>query len=189
MNTAPEVPPVRHVTVLALETPSRRRALLPLFVGVLEGRAVQGEPIAPELMAARAEISAKEGRGPCDAAMRELRAGTAVSRGAIAARRTEVFVAAHVTARANDPARLESGVEVWIGDKSPRLVERGPLLGDGGVAPEARARGCRLPSRHFHELARDAGAHALRMERGLPVPELHGMAGAAGFRLQRALDR
>jgi hypothetical protein len=187
MNTSPEMSAIGHVAVLALEAPSPRGTFLPFFIGVREGRAIEGEAVGSELVAARAELRAQERGGPRDPAMRELCARGAA--GAITAGRTEMFMAAQVAARADDAASLQSSVEVWIRDESACLVELGPLLRDRGVTPRARGRGRRLAPFHVHELAGDARPHAPRMQGGLPVAELNGMASAAPFRLQGALDR
>src|SRR5262245_37269584 len=99
-----------------------------------------------------------------------------------------MLVTAQVTARADDPAGLEGGVELGIRDEAIRPQDLRALLGHGRVTSVARARGRRLAAPHFDELARNARPHAPRMQRGLPVAELHRVAGAAGLRLERALD-
>src|SRR5882672_619547 len=189
MNAAPEMPAIRHVTVLAVKPPASRRALAPLCIGVLERLAIEHETIRPELVAARAKLGMKKSRCPRHATMRESLARRAVGHRAVPARRAEMFVAAHVATRADDAAGLQAGVEVAVRDELARLVELRPLLSDRRMAPRARSSGRGLALRHFQELARDTRPHALRMQRRLPIGELHRMAGAAGFRLQRALDR
>src|SRR5437773_1135724 len=100
----PQVAPIRHVAVLALESPPRRGAPAPLRVGIFEGLAVERQAVDAELVAARAELRAQECRRAGDAIVREAVARGAVGRRAAPARRTEMLVAAHVAARADDAA-------------------------------------------------------------------------------------
>ena len=189
VDAAPQVAPIRHVAVLALEPPPRCGAPAPLRVGIFEGLAVERQAVDAELVAARAELRAQECRRAGDAIVREAVARGAVGRRAAPARRTEMLVAAHVAARADDAASLQRWVEVRVGAHDPGAFnELGTLLSDGSVALRARARGGRLPSRHLPELACHAGPHAFRMKRGLPIVELYRVARAASFRLKAALD-
>ena len=90
---------------------------------------------------------------------------------------------------ANGPALngklLQDTYTEW---KASRFAHEGRLLGERGVAAVARQRCLRLRLQHLDQLARDAGAHRLRVEARLPVGELGGMAGAARLRLERRLD-
>src|SRR5262249_60605830 len=117
----------------------------------------------------------------------ELGARGAVGQGSVAARRTEVLVLPHVTARADDAAGLQARIEAGIGDELPVDHDLLPLLGDGGVATRARAGGMWLGPNHLHELPRDARTHALRVQRGLPVAELHRVTGPTSLWLAPAL--
>src|SRR5262249_38108995 len=121
--------------------------------------------------------------------MGQLRARRAAGRGPVTARGAEVLVPPYVTARADDAARLQPRVEVGVGDALPLHGGRGALLGVGRVAARAGASGGRFAPNHLRDLPRDARAHALRVERGPPVTELHGMASAAGLGLVGALNR
>src|SRR5262249_38728711 len=140
-------------------------------------------------MTGRAEFRAQEGGGSRHPAVGQLGPWGAIGRGPVTARRAEGLVLPHVTARADDAASPEARVEAGIGNELPVDHNLPTLLGDRGMAARARAGGGRLAPDHLHELSRDARAHALRVQRGLPVAELHGMARPTGLRLDRALDR
>src|SRR5206468_927797 len=110
VNGAPEVAAMGHVAVLALDALAREPAGLPFRVCVLEQLAVEREAVGRELVAAPAELGGEERRGARHAVVRERLARRGAGERAVAARRTEPLVAAHVTAGAHEPSGPERPV-------------------------------------------------------------------------------
>src|SRR4030095_14111045 len=96
VNAAPPVPPLRHVAVLALHALAGEPARLPFAVGVLQELAVQREPVGRELVTAGAEFRLQERRRAGDAVVGQGLARGRARQRAVAARRAEALVAAHV---------------------------------------------------------------------------------------------
>src|ERR671937_1712275 len=101
---------VGHVAVLAVDARRGEAARLPFRVGVLEQLAVERVAVGAELMAAVTELR-REIRGRArDATVRQRVARRGAGERAIATRRTEALVTAHVARRARDAARPQRRV-------------------------------------------------------------------------------
>ena len=138
-------------------------------------------------MTAATELRGEIGGRARDATVRQRLARRRAGQRAIASRRTEALVVAHVARRAGNAARAQRRVERGIGRQ--RVGQQRRLLGERRVAVLARERRRRLAHEHLGELAGDARAHRRRVRARSPVRELHRMAGAARLRRQRRFER
>src|SRR5262249_20641057 len=118
VNTAPPVPPLRHVAVLALHTLAGEAACLPFAVGVLQELAVQREPVRRELVTAGAELRFQERRRAGDAVVGQGLARRRAHQRAVAAGRTEALVTAHVAGGARHALTPERRIVVGVGPRS-----------------------------------------------------------------------
>ena len=187
VDPTPEMAAVRHVAVLALHARGREAAGLPFFVGVLERLAVQRVAIGPELVAGAAERRGEIRGRARHPLVRQARARRRAGERAVAPWRTEALVAAHVTRRARDTARVQRRVEGRIIGEGARHERH--LLGEGRVAILATESRRRVVQAQLGELARHTWSHRRRVDARAPVGELRGMAGAARLGRERRLER
>src|SRR5215469_12372717 len=138
-------------------------------------------------MAARAELRPEERGAVGRPVVRETGWRRPSRLGTPAWRRAEALVLPYVTRSADEALLLEVGVEGRIGDETSRTLDLPCLFCQGGVAREARARVAGIAPFHSAQLTQDAGPHAPRVQRRLPVRELGGMTSAAALGRQRAL--
>ncbi len=89
--------------------------------------------------------------------------------------------------RTHEPLLVQPAVEVRV--RHQRVAERSHrvLLGEGRVAGQAQPGRRRIRPLHLGQLATDPRPHAARVQAGLPVGELHGVAGPAARRIQGPL--
>ena len=189
VDAAPQMPPVGHVTVLAVHALAGEPAGPPFLVGVLHELAVDGQARRFELVTATAELRALEGRGARDPAVRERGPRRRALERAVTPGRAEPLVAAHVTAGADDAACLQIRLEVGVGH--PRALHAGEraLLREWGVTRLAAERLRGIVPEQLHQLPGHAGAHGRRVQAGAPVGELDCVTGPAGLRRQGALQQ
>src|SRR5205814_1015762 len=155
--------------------------------GVLATLAAEREAVLAELVAAAAELRGEVRGRARHASVRQGLAGRGAGERAIAARRAEPRVTAHVTGGTRNAARRQRGIERRV--RRERRGHARRLLGQRRVAAEAAQRRAWIALEHLDELARDARPHGSRVEARRPVGELRWVAGAARFRRQRRLER
>src|SRR2546427_96516 len=189
VDAAPQMLPLRHVTVLALDALTGEPARLPFVVGVLEQLAVQREPVGRELVTAAAELGLEEGGRASDPVVRQRLPWDAARERAVTPGRAEALVAPHVAAGARHALGAERAVVRGVGLQLVALSDQRRLLGERRVTRETAERRPRIALEHLHELTLEARARRRGMRALAPVGELRGVTSPARLGVERGLQR
>src|SRR5712692_6138870 len=189
VDAAPQMPPLRHVAVLALDALTGEPARLPFVVGVLEQLAVQRESVGCELVTAAAELGFEEGGRARDPVVRQRLPWDAARERAVTAGRAEALVAPHVAAGARHALGAERAIVRGVGPHLVAFSDQRRLLGERRVTRETSERRPRIALEHLHELTLEARTRRRGMRALAPVGELRGVTGPARLGVERGLQR